>query len=76
MRMGVWKRVGWTSGRAKREKLQQCSKKMPESQGQNLAVTVVYVPSSLDSALAAAVCGADFFFLITLEPEVERYKSL
>ena len=39
---------GQTRVRAKREQLKTF---LPESQGQNLAVTVLYVPCSLDSGL-------------------------
>jgi len=38
--------------RAKRELLETCEGLFPGSQGRNLAVTVLYVPSSLDSGLA------------------------
>ena len=35
--------------RAKREQLETCKVLLPESQGQHLAWTVLFVPSSLDS---------------------------
>ena len=42
--------------RAKREQLGKCPGFSPEGQGQNLAVTVVYVPGLLDSGHGVCVC--------------------
>ena len=47
----------------------QVSRTWPESQGRNLALTVLYVPYSLDSGLdveGVARCGSNYF-LATLE---------
>jgi hypothetical protein len=50
------------------------------SQGQNLAVTVLYVPHSLDIGTRVVHHGwiqvLLFFFGMTLKPRVERYESL
>ena len=49
----VWD--SWCRFRAKREHLQGVEGLLPESQGQNLAVTVLDVPRSLDSGAAGRV---------------------
>jgi len=66
---------------AKREQLEICQGLIPESQGQTLALTVVYVPCSLHSASPnpaaqsrwerAGKERALFFFFITLKSRVE-----
>jgi len=69
--------------RAKRKQPKTCWGLSPERQGQNLALTVLYVPYSLRAVVPRALIiagkgrssgrqpSSSFFFFITLKPRVE-----
>ena len=42
--------------RAKREQIEKCEERLPESESQNLALTVLYAPDSLDGGSLTAHC--------------------